>query len=157
MTVGACLLDGDPHGVDAAHLTGADPDRRKILDQHDRVRADVLADPPREDQIAPLRFGRRPARDLPALAVLDLPVAVLHEHSAEHSLVVALRRLAAAPLLVAEDPRARFLPQRRERLVVEARCVEHLDELLRELAAELSRDGPCQDDDAAVRRGRIGG
>src|SRR5207302_7445640 len=124
---------------------------------HDRVRADVLADAPREDQVAPLRLGRRAARDLPARTVLDLPVTVLHEHPADNALVVPLRRLAAAALLVVEDPRAGLLAQRGERLLVKARCVQYLDELSGELAAELRGDRPRQDDDAAVRRGRIGG
>ena len=75
------LLDGDPHGVDAAHLAGADPDRREVLREDDRVRRDVLADAPREDEVAPLRSSGLPHDDLPAVAVLDLRVGVLDEHA----------------------------------------------------------------------------
>ena len=55
------LLDRDPHRVDAAHLAGADADRLAVLREHDRVRADVLADRPREEDVRPAA-PRRPSR-----------------------------------------------------------------------------------------------
>ena len=42
VTVLARLLDGDPNGVDPAHLARADADRRHVLRDHDRVRRHVL-------------------------------------------------------------------------------------------------------------------
>src|SRR5438046_1585579 len=42
------LLEGQAHGVDAALLACADPDRLQVIRDHDRVRPDVLAHPPRE-------------------------------------------------------------------------------------------------------------
>ena len=50
----ARLLERDPHGVDAAHLAGADPDRLQVARDDDRVRDDVLADAPGEEQVAPV-------------------------------------------------------------------------------------------------------
>ena len=102
----ARLLDRDPDRVDAAHLPRADPDRLQVLREHDRVRGDVLADPPGEEQVAPLRLVGSPHRDLHPLAVVDLPVAVLHEQAAEHALEVELRSLDRAPLDVVQDPRS---------------------------------------------------
>ena len=42
----------------AAGLTGADPDGRRVLGQHDRVRADVADGPPGEQQVGQLLEGR---------------------------------------------------------------------------------------------------
>ena len=97
------FLDRDPHRVDPAHLAGADPDRLQVLHEHDRVRRDVLADAPREDEIAPLRLAQLAGHELPGVAILDLGVGILDEHPAEHALVVALAGLAGAPLAVEED------------------------------------------------------
>ena len=88
----ARLLDRDPHGVDAAHLPGADPDRLQVADEHDCVRRDVLAHAPREQQVAPLRLADLAGDDLHRLAILDVAVAFLDEQPAEHALVVALGR-----------------------------------------------------------------
>ena len=57
----ARLLDRDPHRVHAAHLPGADPDRRAAGGDHDRVRAHVAADRPGEQQVLPLLLARLPA------------------------------------------------------------------------------------------------
>ena len=48
------LGDGDLGAVDPARLTGADPDRRAILGEDDRVRLDVLRHRVGEDQIGDL-------------------------------------------------------------------------------------------------------
>ena len=68
----AGLLDRDPHGVDAAHLAGADADRLAALREHDRVRAHVLADAPGEQQVAPLLLVDGAGDDLHRLAVVDV-------------------------------------------------------------------------------------
>ena len=65
---------------------------------HDRVRADVLARPPGEEQVAPLLLGRVAADGDHPLAVLDVEVAVLDEQPAEHALVVALAAVGTAAL-----------------------------------------------------------
>src|SRR5438874_6900152 len=86
----AGLPERDPNRVDAAHLAGADPERLQPAGDHDRVRRDVLADPPGEEEVAPVRLGRLAAdRDHP-LPVVDVAVAVLDEQAAEDALVVAL-------------------------------------------------------------------
>ena len=156
MAVLVRLLDRDPHGVDAAHLAGADPDRLQVLGDHDRVRGDVLADAGSEEQVAPLGLGRLARRDLHPLAVLDVPVAVLDEQAAEHALVVALPRLGASALGVVEDPDRLLADERLERDLVVAGREQHLDELLRELLAERGADGAVEDDDAAVGGERVG-
>src|SRR3954470_12728594 len=109
------LLDREPHRVDAAHLAGADPECLQIAPEHDRVRGDVLADAPGEEQVAPQGFARGTADDLHADTVLDVPVAVLDEEAAEHAPVVALAGGMAAPLPILEDPRRGLLLQRLER------------------------------------------
>ena len=78
------LLDREANRVHTTHLPGADPNRRQITRQDDRVGADVLADPPGEQQFAPFRLGG-PALgdDLHLGTVLEVGVAVLHEHAAD--------------------------------------------------------------------------
>src|SRR5581483_3174448 len=151
-----CLLDRDPDGVDAAHLAGADPDRREILRQDDRVRADVLADAPREDEVSPLRLVHLAGDDLPALPVLDVGVGVLDEHAAEHALVVALAGLAGTALAVEEDAdHLAPLADRRERVVVVAGREDEVGGD-GDLLGERQRHGAVEDDDAAVGGGRVG-
>ena len=114
----ARLLDRDPDGVDAAHLAGADPDRLQVLHEHDRVRGDVLAHAPREDEVAPLRLVELAGDDLPAVPFLDLGVGVLDEHPAEHALVARARR--ASPARRSPSSRMRVFclrPQRVERVL----------------------------------------
>src|SRR5439155_2755995 len=67
------LFERDLHRVDAALLTGPDPDRLQSLRDHDRVRADVLAHAPREQEVAPLLFRGLAADDPHRLAILDVP------------------------------------------------------------------------------------
>ena len=135
----ARLLDRDPHRVDAAHLAGADADRLQVLGDHDRVRGDVLADAPREEQVAP-RSPRRLAGDhLHPLPVGDVPVAVLDEQAAEHALEVALR---ASAVRRSRSLRIRidcFCDERLERDLVVAGREQHLDELLGDQLAERAR------------------
>ena len=107
----ARLLDRDPHRVDARHLPGADADRAQALGDHDRVRGDVLADAPGEEQVAPVRLVRLAADDDHPLAVLDVVVAVLGEQAADHAAVVALagrcrRRSAESSTRTASFPRS---------------------------------------------------
>ena len=99
----------------------------------------MLAHAPGEEQVAPLRLGRLPDDDLHPLAVVDVAVALLDEQAAEHALVVALAAPRRAALAVGEDPRAPACAQRRERVVVVAGRVQHLDELLGEPRAERGR------------------
>src|SRR5262249_59544114 len=73
----ACLVERELDGVDAARLAAADADRREAPRDHDRVRADVLAHAPREQEVAPKLLARLAARDLDPLAALDVPVPVL--------------------------------------------------------------------------------
>ena len=88
----AGLVDRDPDRVDAAHLAGADPERRPVLGEDDRVRAHVPADLPREQQVGPLLLGRlglgRP-RVIDLARLVD-PVGVLDQQPAGDALHVAL-------------------------------------------------------------------
>src|SRR6266508_4685794 len=121
MAVLTCLLECEPDRIHAARLATADPDRRQIVRQHDRVRAHVLAHAPRKDKIAPARFVRFARHALHALAVVDVPVAVLYEQPAEDSPEVALAGREAAPLAVAQDPDRLLLLELRESLLVVVR------------------------------------
>src|SRR5437899_10949207 len=104
MAVLHCLLQCQPYRVDPARLAAADPDRREVLREDDRVRADVLAHAPGEDEIAPAGLVGLAARDLHPLAVGDVPLAVLHERAAEHALEVPFPTRKAAALAVVQDP-----------------------------------------------------
>src|SRR5204862_5819206 len=108
---------------------------------------DVLADPPGEDEIAPLRLVQLAGHQLPGVALVDLGVGVLHEHPAEYPLVAPLSGVAGAPLAVEEDARVLFAAQRVERVLGVARRAQHPDELLRERPAERRRDLAAEDDD----------
>ena len=136
----AGLVDREPDGVDAAHLAGADADRREVLREHDRVRAHVLADLPGEQHLAPLALGRLAlGDDLHLRAVLEVHVAVLDEHAAEHALDVALGDVDPPPLAVLEDAQVRLAAEDLDRLVGEARRDHDLDELVRERLGERAR------------------
>src|SRR5262249_61415215 len=118
----------------------ADAERGGALDDTDGVRADVLAAPPCEQEVAPQLLARLAARDLHPLAVLDVPVAVLDEQAAEHALEVALAARESAPLLVAQDP-DRLLPlERLERRVVVVGREQDVDEALGERPADPAPD-----------------
>src|SRR5262249_58122789 len=119
-----------------ARRAAADADGREAPRDHDRVRADVLAHAPREQEVAPKLLARVAARDLHPLAVLDVPVPVLDEQAAEDSLEVALAASEAAALLVEQDP-DRLLPlERLERGLVVVRREQDVDEALGERLAE---------------------
>src|SRR5438094_10181639 len=112
MTMLARLVERDLHRVDAARLATADADRREILHEDDRVRAHVPADAPGEHEVPPAGLVRFSAGDLHRLAVVDVPVAVLHEEAAEHPLEVALAAREATPFAIAQNP-DRLLPLQR--------------------------------------------
>src|SRR5581483_2542132 len=90
------LLERDPHGVDAAHLPGADSARLALLRKADRVRADETADLPREDEVAKLLVADRARDDGERIGGLVLGVALLQQEAAEHALEVELARLGPA-------------------------------------------------------------
>src|SRR6266545_3825267 len=102
------FVQGDPYRINAALLPTADPDRLQVLRDHDRIRPDVLGDAPREHDIAPLLLGQRSGDDVHRLALVDVPIAVLHEEPTGDALVVELVRGERAPLAVDEDPRGRL-------------------------------------------------
>ena len=133
------FVERELDGVDAARLTAADPDRREILRDHDGVRADVLAHAPREDEVAPCLFRRRAARDLHSFAVVDVPVAILHEQPAEYPLDVALAARKAAALAVVEDADRLLAAECVERTGVVVRGEQHVDEAVRERLAQVRR------------------
>src|SRR6185437_4891713 len=90
VTVLAGLVERDSHRVDAARLAPADADGRQVLDEDDRVRADVLADAPGEDEIAPAGLVGLAAGDLHRLSIVDVPVTVLDEDASEDAFEVTL-------------------------------------------------------------------
>src|SRR6266540_3378409 len=122
MTMLARLLECEADCVDAARLAATDADRGELLREHDRVRADVLAHAPREDEVSPARLVGLAADDGHALAIVDVRVTVLDEQSAEDALEVALATWEAAPLAIAEDPDRLLAPESGECLVVVVGC-----------------------------------
>src|SRR6266545_5282441 len=122
MTVLVRLLEREADCVDAARLAATDPDRGEPLREHDRVRADVFAHAPREDEVPPARLVGLAADDGHALAIVDVRVTVLDEQSAEDALEVALATRETAPLAIAEDPDRLLAPESGECLVVVVGC-----------------------------------
>ena len=77
------LQGGDARRVDAAHLPGADADRRAVLGVDDGVRLDVLGHLEGEQQIGELRWRRLAlGHDLQLGAVDHAVVARLHQEAA---------------------------------------------------------------------------
>src|SRR5829696_3183088 len=152
----ARLREREPDRVDAAHLARADPDRPQVLREHDRVRAHVLAHPPREEQVAPVVLRELAARNRHPVALLDLAVAVLDEQPAQNACVVELARRLGAALAVAQDPERRLRAQCLECVVVVLRRQDHLHEVVRDPARERSGDAAVDDEDAAEGGDRVG-
>ena len=135
------LLDGDPDGVDAAHLAGADADRLQVLGDHDRVRADVLADAPGEEQVAPLRLVGLARDDLPS------PRGRRRPSRGPARAGRRARACSRAPTPRLRGARGRSgsgspasAHERLHRHLVVAGREEHLDELLGEPLAERGAD-----------------
>ena len=85
------LVRGEEGRVHARHLPGADPDRRAVTRQHDRVRLDRRHRAPREQQVAVLVVGRLAlGHQRPPCVVDDRWRALLHQHAAAHPLVVEI-------------------------------------------------------------------
>ena len=104
MPVLAGLLERQPHRVDTAHLARTDPEGLQVAREHDRVRGHLLANAPREEEVAPERLAGRAAHDLHPGPVLDVPVAILDEQSAENALEVPLTRGVAPRSHAFPDP-----------------------------------------------------
>src|SRR5262249_33392634 len=88
----AGLREGVADSVYATRLTAPDPDRWQALRDDDRVRRDVLAQAPGEEQAAPHGFTGISAGDPHAVAILRLEIRVLDEQPPENALEVALPR-----------------------------------------------------------------
>jgi len=134
----ARLLDRDAHRVDAAHLPRSDPDRRTIARDHDRVRAHVAADRPREQQLLPLdSLG-----SFAPIARICSRVSRRRRGSARarrRSRACLPSRARRRPLRELEQAHVLLRSEHLERLRVETGREQHLDELLGELARETRR------------------
>src|SRR6266542_337793 len=150
------LLEGDPHRIHAALLPGADPDRLQVLRDHDRVRPDVLADAPREQQVSPLPLAQRSGDDVHRVALVAVPVPVLHEQAAGHALVVELFGRERAPLAVGENPRVRLRLPGGEGVRLVVGSEEHVDELFGKARGEPGADRAVHRADHSEGRERIG-
>ena len=126
------LLEREADGVDPARLAAADADRLQVLRDHDRVRGDVLGDPPGEEEVAPaLSSGCDSVTTfMPSRSSTSASVSWTRK-PAEHPPIVAIARAGAAALAVAQDPQRLLRPERRERVVVVVGRDQHLDELAR--------------------------
>src|SRR4249920_4048714 len=136
MTELARLLDREPDRVDPARLPRADPERLAAARYHDRVRGDVLHDAPREQQVVPA-IGRDLAADYvraPSVGLLAVPA--LDEEPAQDAPVVALVFVRRPLLSLLEHAHGGLACEDLERLPVEGRREQHLDELARELLCE---------------------
>ena len=147
----AGLVERDLHGLDAAHLAGADAERLQVLGDDDRVRVHVLADAPGEEEVAPeLLVGLVAGANLHPFAVVHLRVGVLHEEAADHAAKVALAEGRAPALAVLEDPRSGLLLEDLDRVGRVLGRDQHLDELLGQALRERRVDAAVDRDDAAV-------
>ena len=153
----ARLVDGQAHGVHAAHLARADARRRLLLGEHDRVGAHVHADLPGEHEVAPLVVGRRAlGDDLHLRAVGEVDVAVLYEQPAHDLLDVRLGQQRRAALVVLQDAQRRLAREDLHRAVLVAGREQHLDELLGEALGGGRVDRAVERDHAAEGAQRIG-
>ncbi len=153
------LLGGDADAVDAAHLAGADADRRAAAREDDRVRLDVLRDRVGEQQVGDLGLGRRALRDdLQIVAGGRDPVALLDQQPAgEFVRRPALRfrvGQAVRPPAAAAPPCARAISR------AAGSASGRDDDLDKDLRDRLGGGGverAVQRDDAAERADRVAG
>ena len=149
--------DRDADRIDARHLAGADAQRAAAGDEHDRVRLDVLADAPREVEVAQLLGRRRRASTRPCAAAA---AAVSRSRVCTRKPPATLRSSSAPGALGRDvaDQQAQVLARRehRQRVRLERRRDHALEERLLDLARQLAVDGAVDGDDAAERRHRIG-
>jgi hypothetical protein len=116
----------------------------------------VLAYAPRKHEIAPHLLADLAACDLHHFPVVDVPVAVLDEHAAQHALEVALAAGEAAALAVAQDADVFLATQslERPRLVIGRK--EHVDEPFRQRLAKARAHRTVNGADHPECRDRIG-
>ena len=150
------LVDREPDGVDAAHLTRPDPESLSALRDHDRVGGDVTHDGPGEEQLFPAFLVEVAAGDAHQVERIELDVAFLREHAADHALEIALAGGEGTALVVDEHAEVGAAGERFDRDRVEPGGEDHLEELLRERVAERGAHRSVEDDDAAVGRRRVG-
>ena len=137
----AALLDREPHRVDPAHLPGADPERRAVLGEHDRVRAHVAAHRPGE--AACRATAPRSARPSVTTSISSRgsgsPSRSWTSRPPRTRFTSRSPGSADALLLVIEDPDRLLLLQDLQRPVLVAGRDQHLDEVLVQLARPAPR------------------
>ncbi len=90
----ARLVDRDLGGDDPGLLPGPDAHGLAAVDDGDGVGRGAPADPPGQQQVAPLVVGRRPLGDDPPVAAgREEGVDVLHQHGRSEAAQLAHRRL----------------------------------------------------------------
>ena len=144
------LLHRDADGVDAAHLAGADPDRREVFREDDRVRSRRACTRATRRRGRPTAARSPRRRRRPSRPDRRSRRRVLDEHAAEHALVARARRALDPALAVEEDPRVLLLLQRGERLVAVAGREEDSTNCSASFSPRPSRLA-VEDDDAAER------
>ena len=101
-------------------------------------------------------FGQPAGDDAHRFAVLDVPVTILHEQTAEHASEVAFSGCEGAAIVVGENPQRGARPQGCQRIVVVIRRVDDVCELLGDPAAERSGHRSVDRADHPERRQRVG-
>ena len=143
-------------------LARADPDRRPVPGEDDRVRADVADGPPGEQQVGQL-LERRPAlgHDLELAAVEPELVEVLDQQPAGDPLEVEVGDAVVAHPLGrvgrdGEDLEAGLGLEDAERRLAEARRDDRLVRVRGDLAGGRAVELAVDPDDPAERRDRVG-
>ena len=154
---GFCRLPGgDARGIDAAHLAGADADRRSVLGIDDRIRFDVFCDTERKFEIGEFAFGGRALGHHFQLHVVDDGVvAALDEHAAGNRAQHQSGSARIGQPAGQQQPQVLFRRDECDRLVGGIGCDddfrEDLDDFRRGFGIELA----VQRDDAAEGRDGI--
>ena len=147
------LRGGDADAVDAAHLAGADTDRRPAAGEDDRVRFDVLGDHVGEEQIGNFALARRSAGDgAQSLSPDGDPIALLDKDAAGHRAKATARGRRIGHRAGDEQAQRRPAGEHRSRGFIGLGGDDDFDEEPGDRLGSGRVERPVERDDAAERR-----
>ena len=124
-----CLDRGNPRRVDPTHLARADADRHAVLAIDNRVGLDKLGDPPGEEHVLHLGFGRLAFTDHLQLRS-QFDVEVLDQYTAVDLFHVEASRRLRRPFSAFEQANVLLARHHIHRSSGDLRRDDHFDELL---------------------------